>query len=66
MNMITPSAVLSVIPSEAEAQSRDPVELVVGLFAGFLDPFDFRSGQAFAWNDRSRNVMTRATTERSI
>ncbi len=43
MNMITPSAVLPVIPSEAEVQSRDPVALV-GLFAGFLDPFDFRAG----------------------
>jgi hypothetical protein len=45
MNMITPSAVLPVIPIEAEAQPRDPVALVVSLFAGFLD---------FAWNDRSR------------
>ncbi len=45
--MITPSAVLPVIPSEAEPQPRDPVALVVGLFAGFLDPFDFRSGTGF-------------------
>jgi len=57
MNMITPSAVLLVIPIEAEVQPSNPVGLVVGLLAGFLD---------FAWNDRSRNVMTRATTERSI
>jgi hypothetical protein len=57
MNMITPSAVIPVILIEAEAQPSNPVGLVVGLFAGFLD---------FAWNDRSRNVMTRATTERSI
>jgi len=57
MNMITPSAVLLVIPIEAEVQPSNPVGLVVGLFAGFLD---------FAWNDRSRNFMPTATTERSI
>jgi hypothetical protein len=57
MNMITPSAVIPVIPIEAEVQPSNPVGLVAGLFAGFLD---------FGWNDRSRNVMTKATTERSI